>query len=350
MKLAFFIILLFSAFSTGEKENYEEGLLQLKRELDLRAQILRKQEDVLMERERKQEEAFLKREKRVKISEQRLYERETEFQARIESLNQIETNLYDWEQRLTVAEGKIDGKFINPNDVCEREKLKEKLKTVSKILGPLKLDLKESSIKVFRNMETNKFSWEDSNDLISKKEKEKIEASLQSNGKAMSNGLFDSISTSFRDVPVEARPFFRELMVPISEYVDLERRDLYKRTPLCLAATFNAGKAVAKLIDRGAKIEAQDGFGGTALHWAAWEGSDSACKLLLQKRAEINVQDQHGWTPLIFAAAFGHVDIVKLLLESDADTKITNDRGMLLTDLAIRDCADIIRAHESLKE
>ena len=117
--------MLFSAIST---DKYEEGVRQLKRELDVRAKILQQQGDILMERERDQEEAFLKREKKVKIAEQNLYERESEFQARIENLNQIETNLYDWEQRLTAAERKIAGKFINPNDVYEREKLKSKMK------------------------------------------------------------------------------------------------------------------------------------------------------------------------------------------------------------------------------
>jgi len=62
--------------------------------------------------------------------------------------------------------------------------------------------------------------------------------------------------------------------------------------------------------------------GTTALLFAANNGLTAIAQLLLEKGAKINAQDNDGWTPLIAAAGRGYIAMVQLLLEKGADLSI----------------------------
>lgn len=204
----------------------------------------------------------------------------------------------------------------------------------------------ESSVQVFRDVQTNEIYWEDKKNLISDKIKDKIGFALQQKGETMSNNLFDCISSW--NPPAEAEPFVKELMLPLSEYVDVGKRTVpLNFTPLMFASRFDSEEAVGKLIDRGANMKTKDVDGYTALYWAAAKGGRAACKVLLRKGANVNAQNKNGTTPLHFAAEYGYVEIVKFLLQSGANPKIENKNKKTALAVAKRNCALIIRAHEA---
>lgn len=203
-----------------------------------------------------------------------------------------------------------------------------------------------SSIKLF--LKTNEFSWEDPNNLVGNEIKEEIEVAFRHKGEAKSNLLFDCISDWFS--AREARLFVQELLFFISESVDVDRRNTFNQTPLMLAAYFGSEKAIFKLVDRGAKIQAVDPEGNTALHWAATDKNVSCCKMLLVRGAKINAQNKCGVTPLMFAARScsshtlaADVEAVKLLLRWGADEKIKNNYGETALTRATQDCVAVIQ-------
>lgn len=208
------------------------------------------------------------------------------------------------------------------------------------ITGNLNILPNESSVKFMRNMETSEIFWDDPKNLIRKNIKWKIESFFQQKSEAMSNLLFDYISN--RIIP-KSEPFFRELMLPISEYVAIERRGGDRKTPLSLAAKLGAQRAIAKLIERGANVEAVGKFNLTALHFAVKVGNESCCKFLLEKHANINAKTESNHTPLMMAAFQSNAKIVKILLEYGADTEVSKScsvrRG---NEYSPGPCADLI--------
>lgn len=196
------------------------------------------------------------------------------------------------------------------------------------------------SVKILRDMETNEMAWEDPNNLIPNVVKAEIERCLQQKGEEMSNCMFDSISYWY--FHVAAHPFVKQILLPVSDNVDV-RRESEGKTPLMTA------KAVAKLIERGATVEATDQNGRRALHYAAMYGGESSCEILLFHGAKVDAQDETETTALMSAAYHGHAKIVKMLLKFDADAKISDKYGKTAIDFAKRfnrqNCADVLGEH-----
>lgn len=224
----------------------------------------------------------------------------------------------------------------------------------------------ETAVKVFRNMETNKISWNDGKNLVPIEKKEEIEIWLQEKVKRkplnqkgeeiswkqkaeeMSNYLFDRVCKWYPHE--EALPFFKELMFVISENVTVKRRG--KNNPLTIAARIDAHEAIVRLIERGANVKAIYSNGWTALHTAAIYGAVRACTILLQNGANFNAQDKWGNTPLMLAAQNCKFEVVKLLLATGADPKITNENGNTAVKLATlfnhQNCVKIIEAQTEM--
>jgi ankyrin repeat protein len=81
----------------------------------------------------------------------------------------------------------------------------------------------------------------------------------------------------------DSYPFVKGLTELFCQHVDVDRRGVVDaQTPLMIAVFYDTEQAVAKLIERGADLEAFDEDGETALHWAAGCGTESLCKVLVQ--------------------------------------------------------------------
>merc|ERR1712098_250467 len=145
---------------------------------------------------------------------------------------------------------------------------------------------------------------------------------------------------------LEPNPFLNDIMFLMSESIDVDKRFISNRTPLMIAAFLGVYEAVAKLIERGAKVDAFDMDRYTALHYAVYFGSINSCKILLEKGANVNFQNRF-CTPLMRAARYKDVEVVKLLLAFGADSKIKNNFGDTALQLAKGCCRDIIKAHEA---
>lgn len=100
------------------------------------------------------------------------------------------------------------------------------------------------------------------------------------------------------------------------------------RTVLSHSAEDGQESLVARLLDRGAELDARDMRGRTALSWAAQRGRAGVVGMLLERGAGTEEADERycvfvespgGRTPLFYAAEEGCEDVVLLLLRKGAD-------------------------------
>jgi ankyrin repeat protein len=103
---------------------------------------------------------------------------------------------------------------------------------------------------------------------------------------------------------------------------------------LNVAVSNNYSDIVRVLIDKGAKINAQDDKGSTLLHIAALNGSQDVVKLLTAKGALLDTQDDKRDTPLHKAIINKNQEIAQMLIQLGANTNLTNDDGKNPYELA----------------
>ena len=110
-------------------------------------------------------------------------------------------------------------------------------------------------------------------------------------------------------------------------------------TALMMAALRDHGAWVAKLLDKGARIEGAvegDRPGWTPLHYAAAAPGTQALVLLLARGARVDARSPNGTTPLMMAAQYGPEDAVAALLKQGADVRLRNDLDLGPADFAQR--------------
>lgn len=110
-------------------------------------------------------------------------------------------------------------------------------------------------------------------------------------------------------------------------------------TPLMMAALRDQDTWVARMLDKGARIDgtAEPGKPGwTPLHYAAASPGAKAVQLLLARGARIDARSPNGTTPLMMAAQYGTEDAVNLLLARGADLRLRNDLNLGPADFAQR--------------
>lgn len=111
-------------------------------------------------------------------------------------------------------------------------------------------------------------------------------------------------------------------------------------TPLLHAAANGYVGIIAKLLDKGANIEAKSYWGDreTALHFATLEGQEAVVKILVERGAELEIKSQSRSTALHFAVEFEKEPIVKFLIDNGANvnTQRDNEIGNSAIHLAIQ--------------
>src|SRR3954467_10378955 len=87
-------------------------------------------------------------------------------------------------------------------------------------------------------------------------------------------------------------------------------------------------RAVALLLDRGAKVDATDGEGVTPLVLASYRGQTGVVELLLERGAAVNVREKrNGLSSLSHAVGRGDKELVKVLLAHGADPLLKSADG-----------------------
>lgn len=100
---------------------------------------------------------------------------------------------------------------------------------------------------------------------------------------------------------------------------DLPADHLAKLNPLLVSATNSNLPMVRLMLEKGVRVDVQDGGGSTALKHAAAAGNRAMVEALIQAGADVNLADEEDWTPLMAAAYREHAPIVRTLLENGAD-------------------------------
>ncbi|MFC4101609.1 ankyrin repeat domain-containing protein [Paenibacillus xanthanilyticus] len=85
--------------------------------------------------------------------------------------------------------------------------------------------------------------------------------------------------------------------------------------------------AVAKLVQEGADVNAQDAKGRTPAMIATYNNDPATVQALIDAGADVNIQDEIRNTPFLYAGAEGYLEIVKLTIQAGADPAITNRFG-----------------------
>jgi ankyrin repeat protein len=151
------------------------------------------------------------------------------------------------------------------------------------------------------------------------------------------------IQASKRGVPREAARL-------VDRGANLNAKGTWGMTPLMWAASKGHAEVVRLLLERGADANAAANNSSTALMWTAFAGHNDLVKLLIERGAAINLQSNCGRTALISAAFNGHLDVVKLLLESGAQPNIKDEEGRTAIDYAIgrghREVRDVILRYQ----
>jgi uncharacterized protein len=110
-------------------------------------------------------------------------------------------------------------------------------------------------------------------------------------------------------------------------------------TALMMAALRDSDTWVARLLDKGARIEGAtevDRPGWTPLHYAAAAPGAKALALLLARGARVDARSPNGTTPLMMAAQYGPEDAVAALLKQGADARLRNDLDLGPAEFAQR--------------
>ncbi|NUU74447.1 ankyrin repeat domain-containing protein [Paenibacillus xylanilyticus] len=103
-------------------------------------------------------------------------------------------------------------------------------------------------------------------------------------------------------------------------------------------------ESIEKLIEEGAKINAQDENGRTAAMIATYNNDLASAAMLIEAGADVNVQDNMKNNPFLYAGAEGYLDILKLAIEAGADPAITNRyRGTALIPASEHGYVDVVR-------
>lgn len=115
-----------------------------------------------------------------------------------------------------------------------------------------------------------------------------------------------------------------ERLLNMGARIDADRRDGY--TPV-LGAVIRGNKDILQqLLGKGASVDDEDEDGYSALHLAVLHGNKNITSLLLKAGASIDaVERSRNETPLHIAVRMGYSDIVQILLDSGANMRLPND-------------------------
>ena len=125
-----------------------------------------------------------------------------------------------------------------------------------------------------------------------------------------------------------ARKNASEAAEVLSQHADVQDRDEDGRTPLHIAALYDASAVAEVLLRHEADVNAGDGYGRTPLHIAALYDASAVAEVLLRHEADVNAKDRHGQTPpLHYAAEKNASAVAEVLIQHGADVQAKDEDG-----------------------
>lgn len=113
---------------------------------------------------------------------------------------------------------------------------------------------------------------------------------------------------------------------------DLNQGDDHGFSPLHWASREGHYNICEMLLQRGARVNAQNMGDDTPLHLAVTMGKEDVMNLLIAHKASINAANEHGNTPIHYAAFWGHEGIAETLVQNGALVTFANKYGQTPLD------------------
>jgi len=119
--------------------------------------------------------------------------------------------------------------------------------------------------------------------------------------------------------------------------VDLEGADIWGRTPVFVAAAYGHTETVKFLAEQKVDLKRADNGGRTPFSVAAEHGRTEIVKLLANQKVNLERADNAGRTPVFLAAVYGHTEIVKFLAEQKVDLERADIWGRTPAQIASKE-------------
>jgi ankyrin repeat protein len=129
---------------------------------------------------------------------------------------------------------------------------------------------------------------------------------------------FDQANTRLQDLYETSLAIVRLL---INNCADVNASTKDGKTPLHVAAVYDAVEVAHVLIIHSADVNARNENGGTPLHTAARKNSLDMAHLLIKHNADVNARNEYGFTPLNIATVQDSIEVASLLVKYRAKTE-----------------------------
>lgn len=113
----------------------------------------------------------------------------------------------------------------------------------------------------------------------------------------------------------------------LDQGANVDARDAHRRTALLVATRANRVEVARVLIEAGADVNAKDDIEDSPYLYAGAEGRNEILKMTLAHGADLRSLNRYGGTALIPAAHHGHPETVRILLAAGIDRNHINNLG-----------------------
>ena len=118
---------------------------------------------------------------------------------------------------------------------------------------------------------------------------------------------------------------------------------MYKEAVIFAAVREGHSRVVRLLLDRGARLDAQDRYGCPPLHVAAYAGHKAMVRVILEAGANANETGAHGELALHWVAAKGHLEVAEVLIRAGSQVNTKTKKQRIDTDTMMEETADVVK-------
>jgi len=117
---------------------------------------------------------------------------------------------------------------------------------------------------------------------------------------------------------------------------------MYREAAIFAAVREGHSSVVQLLLDRGARLDAQDRYGCPPLHVAAHAGHKVMVSVLLEAGTNVNKKGAYGELALHWAATKGHLEVADVLVRAGSQVNTKTKKQRIDTDTMMEETADVV--------